>query len=76
MRRNRSTRMAALLLAVAAAIGGTSADTVLAEGISMNQQTQTSSVPVITILPIDRAAVLAGQKLDFRVEVTSHPTGA
>lgn len=68
MKNNRSTRMAAILLTVAAAFGGTAPLPAHAEVISANQQASTA--PVITILPIDRAAILAGQKLDFRVEIT------
>lgn len=66
--RNRSTRMTALLLTLVAALAGTAPSTVLAEGSSVTQKA--SAAPVITILPIDRATILAGQKLDFQVEVT------
>lgn len=66
--KNRSTRMTALLLTLVTALGGTSPSLAFAEGVSVNQEVSTA--PVITILPIDGAAILAGQKLDFQVEVT------
>lgn len=66
-----STRVTALLLALATGLGGTASTVVFAERTAVND---TAAAPIITILPIDRATVLAGQKLDFRVEVTGLST--
>ncbi|GAX88889.1 alkaline phosphatase [Effusibacillus lacus] len=67
MRRKLSWKLAVAMLGVITALSTVPQSALFAEG----EQTQPQASPAITILPIDRATILAGQKFDFRVELNN-----